>query len=411
MKLQKFEIKNYRSCLTTKIELLSNPTCLIGINGVGKSNILNGLLLFKKIFTGRRYYGGNRRTSSSLSKLNTELVYQNKVVKLKCEFQYEADEKNSDTVTNITFKVNLKDFTKSNKWIEVPLHLFEINRELLNDLTPQYISRHYRYTESQYIYFNNKIIRKLLQDLFSFLTSISYYSASQFSDPSKCPVSFELEEVRMRNPNRFTNSSHEKFIQELYRTSKNNKTLFDKYISLVNSSGIDLIEDISFNQYEMPSSSYEVRSGGKIRKIDKSRLLIIPSVTIDKSTLSFNQLSEGTFKTLALIFYIITDKSPLLLIEEPEVCVHHGLLNSIISLILIESKKKQIVVSTHSDFVLDKLNPENIVLVKKEKGKGTVANSLQKTMSSNDFKALKQYLLSTGNLGEYWKEGGFEHEK
>lgn len=70
----------------------------------------------------------------------------------------------------------------------------------------------------------------------------------------------------------------------------------------------------------------------------------------------------------------------------------------------------QIIISTHSDFVLDKLEPENVVLVDKNRNKGTIAKSLFKTLSKNEFQALKDYLENSGNLGEYWKEGGFEDE-
>ncbi len=52
-----------------------------------------------------------------------------------------------------------------------------------------------------------------------------------------------------------------------------------------------------------------------------------------------------------------------MILEEPEVCIHHGLLDSILDLILESSEKKQIIISTHSDFVLDKLDPENVFMV------------------------------------------------
>ena len=60
--------------------------------------------------------------------------------------------------------------------------------------------------------------------------------------------------------------------------------------------------------------------------------------------------------------------------------------------------------------MLDKLSPENIVLVKRSRETGTVATTLPKSLTKNDFKALKEYLKESGNLGEYWKEGGFEYE-
>jgi len=36
---------------------------------------------------------------------------------------------------------------------------------------------------------------------------------------------------------------------------------------------------------------------------------------------------------------------------------------------------------------------------------------LGKTLSKKDLKALHLYLNETGNLGEYWKESGFDYER
>jgi predicted ATP-dependent endonuclease of OLD family len=99
-----------------------------------------------------------------------------------------------------------------------------------------------------------------------------------------------------------------------------------------------------------------------------------------------------------------------MLIEEPEVCVHHGLLNSIIALLKLKSKKKQIAISTHSDYILDQLQLENLILVKRTKDRGTIAKPLSKSMKKNDFEALKTYLKESGNLGDYWRSGGLEDE-
>ena len=117
-------------------------------------------------------------------------------------------------------------------------------------------------------------------------------------------------------------------------------------------------------------------------------------------------MSEGTFKTLALLFHIITEDSTALLIEEPEVCVHHGLLASILELVKSYSSQKQMILSTHSDYVLDHVKPENVYSVKLVQPEGTVAHHIQETMTSKEFAALRQYLEREGNLGEYWREGG-----
>jgi predicted ATPase len=136
--------------------------------------------------------------------------------------------------------------------------------------------------------------------------------------------------------------------------------------------------------------------------------LVIPQFTIGKHELSPNQLSEGTFKTITLLFYLVTEASSILLVEEPEVCVHHGLLSSIIELIKTYSLGKQIVVSTHSDFVLDEVSPENVYKVSSTPEQGTKVSHIPKSMSQRELTALRKYLNTEGNLGEYWKHGALE---
>ena len=135
--------------------------------------------------------------------------------------------------------------------------------------------------------------------------------------------------------------------------------------------------------------------------------MIIPTVQVGSSQLSFNQLSEGTLRTMAMLFYIVTDKSELLLLEEPEVCVHHGLLNSVVQIIKEYGRTKQIIFSTHSEIVVDSLRPEQVLIVDKHKTKGTTVAHIPDKMSQAGFAALKKYLSTAGNLGEYWRHSGF----
>jgi predicted ATPase len=103
---------------------------------------------------------------------------------------------------------------------------------------------------------------------------------------------------------------------------------------------------------------------------------------------------------------VITEDSTTLLIEEPEVCVHHGLLSSILELVKSYSRHKQMILSTHSDYVLDHVSPENVYRVTFDKSSGTLARHIQKTMTGKEYSALREYLDKEGNLGEYWREGG-----
>lgn len=402
IKINELEIFNYRSCIKTKVEVETSLTTLIGVNGVGKSNILNSIQLLKKINRNRYFHQRQLKDSLSHSRLQIKLNVDDVIYLLKADIYYDTDETNTDEIYSAELRLrNLS--AKSRKWISIDADLYEY---------VDYINRSNKFIDvERFLHPRQKNLEnsKLSLQLIAYLTNMSYYSATQFSDPTKCPISLELEDSRLVRPYR-KSKTHEVFIFDLYRYYKSDKKMFDRFINTVNQNGIGLIDDIKFLDHQVPSSSYKVKAGGQIQKIEKTKNIIIPSIILDKLTLSPNQLSEGTFKTLALIFYILNDESDLLLIEEPEVCVHHGLLSSVIELIKSQSKHKQIIISTHSDYVLDKLKPENVVLVKKVKGQGTQATTLPKSLSKNDFKALKEYLEETGNLGEYWKEGGFENE-
>lgn len=372
---------------------------LIGANGVGKSNILYGLQLFTKTDRNSRFFNEDTKDDLLNTEINLLTEFENKIVFIRSKFYYETDERNIDEVFHSEIKYRI-DGENPRKWNQVDNEIFDLieflKRSRGNDLPKQFQTDKIRFTTH------------LVQSL----SNLSYYSATQFSDPSKCPISIELDDFRISYRARISRAHkiHQQFIYDLYRAYKSKNSSFELFLNTVGIGGLELIEQIDFREHEIPSSSYKVRTGGKIQQIENSKRIVIPSVKVDGLTLSPNQLSEGTFKTLALVFYILNDKNELLLIEEPEVCVHHGLLSSILQLIKQQSRHKQIIISTHSDYVLDMLEPENILLVHKEHEVGTKISSISKTLSANDFRILKDYLENEGNLGEYWKEGGFDYE-
>ncbi len=407
MKIKSLEVMSYRSCIKTRLPLNRELTALIGVNSAGKSNILNALLLLKKACRSRFILRPNQDSPYNSCNIKVEIEDGGKTIYIAGEVIFETDERNFDDVMSTNLRWNFREYTGKSKWIHLPIEYLAFSEQSHSQVRInlrgrfQPISRQHSSLPKE--------LDLLAMDIVRFFGGINYYSASQFSDPSRCPVSIELEENRPLKKMRPL-VGHEQFILDLYNSWKTQDKQFKRYMSTVGQDGIALVDDTSFIEVEMPSSSYEVQSAGKIKKIERNRLLIIPIFTVAGSKLSPNQLSEGTFKTLALLFYVLTDDSKLLLIEEPEVCIHHGLLSSIISLIKSQSRQKQIVISTHSDFVLDHLKPENLVLVKRQPEKGTIATPLNKSMSRNDYKTLREYLEESGNLGDYWREGGFESE-
>lgn len=388
---------------------------MIGVNGSGKTNLLTAILLLQRATRGQmRHYSGMDSEYKNKSHISAEFDYAGQNIAVRGYVHYITNNRNIDEVVGTRLKWNLANITGEKDWIELPLEMLIYGQDF--PLVITHSGRRLSYAEMRKgTWLVQREMKNILpervfpvvREVSEFLMEINYYSASQFSDPSRCPVSLVLEDGRRVSHRRRDVIDHEQFVYELYLSYKKKGRTFDKFRNLIGKNGIGLVDEIVFDEFKLPSNIIEVRSGGKTYKKERTQLVVVPTFRIDKSTLSPNQLSEGTFKTLALLFYVLTDSSRFLLLEEPEVCIHHGLLNSLITIIKEESRHKQIVISTHSDYVLDQLQPENVTIVERDNERGTKARPISKALSKVDYRALKKYLRNTGNLGEYWREGGF----
>jgi ABC-type Mn2+/Zn2+ transport system ATPase subunit len=417
MKLNQFSVRNYRSCALTTLSPNAGLTALIGVNGSGKSNLLSAVLLLKKATIAPTRHIHVDDEYLNRSNISTDIDFKGEVIRLRGEVFYMTNNRNIDEVIGTKLKWNLESITGQKGWIELPIEMVMFRNEYR--FVIPHGGRRLSYRDmAKGGWYGPRGMKSILpekvfpivSEVSEYLQNINYYSASQFSDPSRCPVSLELEDDRPRGRRRRDTIDHEQFIYDLYRSFKGKTEAFQRFSHVIGKDGIGLVDDIHFDEIRLPSNLIEVRSGGKTVKKERTQLVVVPIFRIGDIRLSPNQLSEGTFKTLALLFYVLTDDSRLLLVEEPEVCIHHGLLTSIITLIKKESKDKQIIISTHSDYVLDQLEPENVVLVDRKGEQGTKARAITKAMSKTDFKALRTYLEETGNLGEYWREGGLVDE-
>lgn len=404
IKFKRLEIKNYRSCINTTFEPNTGLSSLIGPNGSGKTTILNALQLLNSLATAR--YSGPKRENPSDSfssdcVLKVMFEWNSTTITYEAEVNLVNNERNEDEILNSKESWNFYQLTKSRKKAHIPIAVLTDayrypNYNIRNDIE-RYLGDFYKSEQL------GKTTTQVIYDFARFVKSISYYSASIFTNPSNCPISFEVEsESGARRGVSIT--GHKKFLYDLYDAHKKESEDYSQFVDLVGTNGINLIDGLSFQEIQTSSSTYKVTAGGHITTKEKKNNLIIPNFKISGNSLSPSQLSEGTFRTLGMLFYLIKDHSPLMLIEEPEVCIHHGLLSSIIQLIKIYSEERQIIISTHSDQLLDQLDIESVFKVDRTE-EGTKVENIKKKLSSEELKALKDYLRNEGGLGEYWKHG------
>ncbi len=114
-------------------------------------------------------------------------------------------------------------------------------------------------------------------------------------------------------------------------------------------------------------------------------------------------VSDGTLKLLAYLFVLYdSDPPPLIGIEEPENFVHPKLLRDLGEECLIASQSSQILVSTHSPYLLDSLKPDQLRVLNRGKDGFTT------TRTVSDMPLVNEYLIEGGLLGESWVQGMFD---
>jgi len=116
--------------------------------------------------------------------------------------------------------------------------------------------------------------------------------------------------------------------------------------------------------------------------------------------LSAIRMSDGTLKFLSLLAALFHPvPPPLMCIEEPEVGLHPDALQLVADALIEASESMQLIVTTHSDALVDALTdrPETVLVCERDFDNGTQMKRLSKD-------ALKTW-LEHYTLGELWRKG------
>lgn len=111
------------------------------------------------------------------------------------------------------------------------------------------------------------------------------------------------------------------------------------------------------------------------------------------------RLSYGTLRFLCLLSVLChPTPPPLICIEEPEIGLHPDIIPTVAKLLIEASQRTQLIVTTHSDILIDALTsvPEAVVVCEKHDGKSSM-----KRLSKDNLKAW----LENYRLGQLWLRG------
>ena len=141
--------------------------------------------------------------------------------------------------------------------------------------------------------------------------------------------------------------------------------------------------------YDGLNDFYETIEGGTVQVFFTEGDYSIPAT----------RLSDGTLRYLCLLAILCDpDPPPLICIEEPELGLHPDILPKVADLLVSASMRTQLIITTHSDILVDAMTerPEAILICEKHEG--------QTTMQRLESETLKGWLAEY-RLGELWTRG------
>jgi predicted ATPase len=116
-------------------------------------------------------------------------------------------------------------------------------------------------------------------------------------------------------------------------------------------------------------------------------------------TIPATRLSDGTLRYLCLLAILCDpEPPPLICIEEPELGLHPDILPKLADLLVAASERTQLIVTTHSDILVDAMTdrPEAVIVCEKHEG----ATEMRRLNQEDLARWLENY-----RLGQLWTRG------
>ena len=154
-----------------------------------------------------------------------------------------------------------------------------------------------------------------------------------------------------------------------------------------------------------------IQIGRRLKLWDRIERQLVTSPTNADEEIAFvlvdgmmiDRLSDGTLRVLEVLVHLVRPDCTVLLIEEPENCIHPALQTRLMAELNSYSHKKQIVLSTHSFEIVSQCEAGAIRLVQRESDVTTV-----RPLTSSELSNVRLFLQEEGTLGDYVFSGALD---
>lgn len=365
MKLLTLEIKGYKNLENVALDFkdCSNYCALIGLNGSGKSNVLEAIsIIFSSLYHG--------------TDIDFEYSISYKIDNFTVEIKREK---------RVSFKVNSETVKKDDYETYLPSNIIACySGEELRMWEHTYIKSYGHFfrdikndqnTSIPRLLYVNKYIWEYALIALLCMDKDSYPKIKTFTEDvlkindNDVKISFDFD---FENINDYPRNSVIDFIEELNNTQvKNNNELSIDQIQTSSYKVFSSTEVIREMFYSLFITGMPVKNKKAQINVDK----IIRKTEVKFNNIDVKKLSEGE-KKLILIYTItqlLADEKTLVLLDEPDAHIHIERKKEIID--IIKDSKCFTLFTTHSPKVLTGIEEENLVLIKNSDSRAEIMKS------------------------------------
>jgi len=349
--IKKLKVKNYKSLKNVEIDL-DKFNVLIGPNASGKTNLLDCLAFISEIaqkvinesLTGR---GGYERVVFSGEKENIELFIDFMLNSVASKYSISISKEGIDEE-----KLTIEDVGVIDR------HLNDIKKRVDTGVLEKVAAD----TWVSAIFYHSPKTRE-------YLTSWRAYNF----------ITSEMRKMYSAKRNLILDKNGGNLAQVLLSLHNERPKTFDKIENML-TQAIPQIDELLTPLTERGDTYVAMREKGFDSPFD------------------FFQVSDGTLRLLAYITAIASTEPKLVCFEEPENFIHPRLFELLVE--ILKKSDKQIILSTHSPYLVDWVEPKDAIVVEKEENE-TIVTRIE------DAEKLKKHLEEIGvSFGEYWYSGG-----
>ncbi|MCP9748889.1 AAA family ATPase [Lacihabitans sp. CS3-21] len=402
MKIKSLNIKNFKSIVDITINGPNPFTVFVGPNGSGKSNIFEALE-FANLMTDETDYDKKTKIEGQFGDCESFLNVNNEIPFLSIGYEFDKEvvlfswrKKNKETDEQLKHLRDEAILNKS-KYLEMFRILFKDDERFENDPS---------FAEVPFDFLINRYDKLLSSKVGSYSFTIPVHK-DKLADKEELysTENFNLDNSEFYNEigTLLQNSNYSQFFDSFSRIFlnsrikdrsnfkrflKNDGSNLEKAISFLLKNEVKREELLDWLRLFIPE--FEDLKYSKNEISGKNGLQIFEK----KSNIPFNTslISDGTFNILAMLTAVLqSDEPQFLCIEEPENGLHPKVVKELVNLFrdACEEYGHYIWINTHSQTLVSKLKPHEVILVDKVDGETRI-------------KQLKDFNLHGFEMDEAW---------